>query len=180
MSWLLSFSHIHDFDYQRAWIAFLTIGTRVPECHSILVGHDLRIPDLLVESFDAAVQMIGTVVGRELVLLLIDREAALRDAIAVAPGDGAEERVAGEIAVERIEAEHDVASGAAAIRRFDRGDDAAVGDRANLDAVLVGQRVLLDRATVNRAVGFSFHDWTRWCGVGGRFNSRRSAARRNR
>ena len=73
--------------------------------------------------------------------------------------------MAGEVAVERIEAEDDVAHRAGAIGRLDRRDDAAVGDRADLDAVLVGERELLDRLAVDRAEGFSFHDWTCWCGV---------------
>ena len=118
--------------------------------------------------------MIRTVVGRELVFLAIDPEPALRDAVAVAADDRAEERVTGEISVNRIEPEHDVAHRARAIGRLDRRDDAAVGDRARFDAVLVGQRELLDRTAGDAAECFTFHDGPRWSGGSGRHRGRRA------
>ena len=52
-----------------------------------------------------------------------------------------------DVAVEIVEAEHDVGGVAVAVGRLERDDDAAVGDDGRFDGA-VGQRVGLDLSTV--------------------------------
>lgn len=91
-------------------------------------------PDDLVESFPSAVQMIDAVVGRERVRLPVEREAAARDPIRVAPDDCAEVTRIPQVLVGRPVPEDDVGKAAGSIGRLQRRDDAAVLERRNLDA----------------------------------------------
>ncbi len=76
-------------------------------------------PVLAVEAVGAAVQGIAVVVGAELVDLAIEVEAGERDAVAVASDDGAHVGLGvGEVAVERVVAEHDIRFGAVPVRRL--------------------------------------------------------------
>ena len=53
-------------------------------------------------------QVIRTVIGRELVLFAVQRESALRNAVPVAADNGSEVRIVAEIPVEGVEAEDNV------------------------------------------------------------------------
>jgi hypothetical protein len=62
------------------------------------------------------VESVGTVVRRQSVFFAVERELSFGDAVGVAAGGGAEERVAGEILFEVVEAGDDVGGAARAIR----------------------------------------------------------------
>ncbi len=152
---------------QVAGIAFFAVGADPREAERIL-AQDLRLPQVLVEPSRAAVKVVGAVVRRQGVRLLVDREAPLRDAIAVSADDRPEERMAFQVPVDRVEAEHDVADGAVSVRHLQRRDDAAIGDRRHLDAVGVLQGEGLHRLAVGGLAKGSARD--------GRHRSRRSRA----
>ena len=78
---------------ERPRVTFVAVGTGVGkhDRRSARVTCDLGVPDDLVESFHPAVQMIGTVVQRELVGVAIDRDVPAGDAVTVAPDHGPEE-----------------------------------------------------------------------------------------
>ncbi len=93
---------------------------------------------MFVKTLQAAVQVVGAVVGGELVLPAAEGEFAIRNAVGAAPDDGPEVRVPGQIRLQRIESEDDAVHFPVAIRRFDRGDNAAVVGYFHLDAIFVG------------------------------------------
>jgi hypothetical protein len=138
---------VRDGGVEVAGVAFLAVLTEVVEAdgRAVLALRLLGAPDDLVETLHAAVEVVGAVVRREGVLFAVEGELALGDAVGVAAGDGAEERVAGEVAVEVLEAEDDVAGVAVLVRHVQLGDDAAVVGDLGDDAVLVGEGVQLHR-----------------------------------
>src|SRR5262249_45646029 len=135
---------------KRSGIALISIRTGVTEPYAYVfsVPKWLAAPHDLVESFHAAVQMIRTVVGGKLERSAVDREASRRDTVAVAADNRSEVRRGAQIAIERVKAEDDVVEMVRAIGRLERHDDAAVRNRANLDAVRIRQREDFHRSAV--------------------------------
>ena len=137
---------------QGARVAFLAIAAHVREGDADVAAalERLRAPHHLVEPLVAAVQVVVAIVGREVEVAAVDREAPFRDAVAVAADDGAEVARPCEVALEVVESQRDVAEAARAIARADRHQDRAVRDRAHLRAVHVRQREDLDGGAVRR------------------------------
>src|SRR6478736_4136689 len=88
-------------------------------------------------------QGVDTVVLGELVLRAVEREPAFRDAIAITADEGAEvwSGWIPQIAVDRVESEHDVVQLAVAVRHAQRGDYPAVCHNRRFHALGIGQRV---------------------------------------
>jgi len=100
----------------------------------------LRLPDNFIESFDAAVKMIWLVINGQLIDLAIESELAFGDTVPVAADDGPHVwSVAMCVAVRGVKSEDNVVEPAGPIRHEDRGDDSAVRNRMNFDAVCVLQ-----------------------------------------
>jgi len=135
-----------------AGIALFAVGARAGEGDAVGVLERFGRPHHLVEADVAAVQVVRPVVGRELVGLAVERELPLGDPVAVAADDRAEEgrRRIADVAVQRVEAEHDVADLSAAIGRLQTGNDAAVADGLDRDAVGIGEREHLDGLPIGR------------------------------
>ena len=149
---------------QRPRISFITVGADVGERDAdIAVAFErFGLPHHLVEAAAAAVQMVASVVRRQFVGVSVEREARVPDAVRIASDDGTEEAGAGEIALERVESEDDIVEPAAAIGRFQRDDDRAVGDDSSFDTVRVGQREGIHlRAIRHRAEGRLDHSHCR-------------------
>jgi len=95
-------------------------------------------------------QRIGAVVGRELIALAVDLEAALGDAVGKTPHGGAEEAPEGDIAVEVFPPQHHVGELSGAIGRENRLNSRAIGDDAGLETVLAAQPHHFNRAAVRQ------------------------------
>src|SRR2546427_12430721 len=87
---VLSGERVRHSHVEVARIAFLTIGTRVPQLERRCAAR--RTPHALVKSLAAAVQMIRTDVRGELVGLSVQREARVGNAVGATADDGAEVR----------------------------------------------------------------------------------------
>ena len=124
-----------------AGITFFAIGTLAREFDGrVFAGGCFGLPVGLVETFASAVQMMGAVVGGEAVFLAVELEAPMGDAIGAASDDAAEIRtVVLDVAIERIEAEGDVAGAAVSVGSFERDESRAVVHHGSGHAVLVAQ-----------------------------------------
>ena len=128
-------------------VSLFAVAAQVTQLERVQV----RVPDLpdgLVESLQAAVQRVLTVVLRQLVLRAVQGEAAVGDAVAIASHDGSEVGVYLEVAVQAVESEDHVGELAVPVRRLQAHDDGAVSHDSRLHAVLVGERVEFDRGPV--------------------------------
>ena len=119
---------VRDCDVQRSRISFVSVLAleRVGDTDVSAALERLGAPQLLVESFHAAVQMIRSVVRREMERRAVQRERALRDPVAVSADDRAEVRRPLEIVIQPVEPEDDIVKMVAAVSRLDRHDDGAV------------------------------------------------------
>ena len=72
------------FDVELAGIAFFAVGAGVASARARPSAHRPGLPDDFVEALDAAVEVVGGVVGGEGVFLAVEGELALGDAVAVA------------------------------------------------------------------------------------------------
>ena len=84
--------HMHDLHFDNRFVNELPGD---PE-------HGPRLPHHLVEPANTTMQVVGAVVGSQLVGRAIQREPALRNPVAVAADDGAEERVVLQVPVDRV------------------------------------------------------------------------------
>ena len=143
---------------QRAGVAFLAVGAAVGEGDAGKSRPLDRLgpPHDLVESADAAVQVIGAVVRGQPVLDAVQAEPALGDAVGVAADGRAEAGMAPEVVRERLQREGDVGHPAAAVGDLDRGDRGPVGHDLHPQAAGIDQRVQIDRSTVGRSPHGSF------------------------
>jgi len=143
-----------------AGVALLAVFADVGELYGLAVvdGDVLTLPELFVEPDLAAVQMVGRVVGGELVFVSVDRERAVGDAVAVAADGRA--HVAGVVdpAFECVVAEGDVLELALAVGGF-HGDEgsAEVGQRGG-QAVGIGEGVELGGPPVGQGAVGVLHD----------------------
>ena len=154
-------------DVEVAGIALVAVRAQIGELEADAVAarQFLHLPDMLVEALHAAVQRIGAIVGRQRVLLAVERELGIGDAVGVAAGDDAEIRVLAGVVVDIAEAEDDVVDLAVAVRHLDRGDDAAIVDHANRHVLGVGQCVLDDGRSVRQLAEVALFDIARVDGV---------------
>ncbi len=103
--------HVLDGDLESSGIALFTVGADVGEPYAGAVGcvERLTVPERLVESLEATVQVVGLIVDVQLVVDPVQREASVRDAVGAATGDAAEVLVVGRlVAGDAIEPQHDV------------------------------------------------------------------------
>src|SRR5690349_13794622 len=107
-----------------AGIALFAILTQIIESDSISI--DARCPYFFVEPNQSSVQGILTVVARQRVLVSIEREFAVGDAVAVPPDERAEVWSRLQIAIQIVIAEHDVGEFARPVRHLERDHDPAV------------------------------------------------------
>src|SRR5712691_11117936 len=84
---------VGDARRERARVPFLAVSARVRERNPL--RDRLAAPRDLVEASDAAVKVVGSVVRREPVKSVVEREASVRDPVAVTADDRAEVRYAG-------------------------------------------------------------------------------------
>jgi hypothetical protein len=96
--------------------------------------------------------VVRRVVGVQLVRLAFERERRVRDPVRDAADDRAEVRALGDVVVDLVEPEHDVAQLAGLVRHVQLGDDGAVVGDLGEGALRVGQRVDVDRLAVDGAV----------------------------
>ena len=96
-------------------------------------------------------QRVVAVVLCQLPGFAVEFEAPAGDAVGIATGDRAEERVVGYVVLQAVVAESDVAQPSVAIRNADRHDDAAVLGDAHFGAGRVGQREELHRSAFDDA-----------------------------
>ena len=96
-------------------------------------------------------QRVVAVVLRQLPGFAVEFETTAGDAVGIATGDRAEERIVGHVVLQAVVAESDVAESAVAIRDADRDNDAAVLGDADFGAICVGQREELDRSAFEHA-----------------------------
>ena len=141
---------VGDVGHEGAGVPFLAVGAQVAESDTdgVAVLERLGLPHDLVEPAQAAVQVVRSVVGRELVGLAVQGESPLGDAVGVPPDDRAEKGRRLEVAVEGIESERHVARAASLVRHPNRLDDRAVGDGADLHPVGVGECVAVHAPSV--------------------------------
>ena len=136
---------VGDLDLQGAGIAFLAVLAGVGERDAAGAGlaHGCARPEHLVESLEAAVQVAGNAAGRvvrgEGVFLAVERELAVRDAVAEAADAGAKIAGAREPAGEGVVAEGDVGLGALAVGHLEADEDRPVLGDPGGQALRVGQ-----------------------------------------
>ena len=141
-----------DADIERARVTFFVMRADTLERHRVAARHFPRAPHFFVEADQAAMQMVRAVVDGESIFSAIDREAPIGDPVRIAADDRAEVWVIGQVTTDRVEAEDDVGGRAVAIgvvidvmmRRMNRAD---------LDALAVGENELLDRSAVHGTKG---------------------------
>ena len=85
---------VGDLVGELAGIALFAVGAHVREdgADGVLRLDRLGLPDDLVESLQAAVQVVGAVVDGQRIFLAVEGELALGDAVGVAADGGAEVR----------------------------------------------------------------------------------------
>lgn len=93
-------------------------------------------------------EVIGDVVGGEGVGFAIERELAFGDPVGVAADGGTEVGVAGEVWVEVIEAQGDIAEAAVAVGDHHFGEEGAVGDDLGFKAVAVLEGIGFDGGAI--------------------------------
>jgi len=136
-------------DREVAGEALLAVLAEVGELEggAELAGHRTGRPGDLVEAL-AAVQAVLAVVDRQAELLPVEGEAALGDAVAVAPDEAAEVGALRRVVVQVVEPEHHVVEVAARVRHVQRHHGAAVTRDAGHHAGAVAERVNLSEGAL--------------------------------
>src|SRR5258708_3980764 len=111
-------------------------------------GQDTRCPNNFVESLEAAMQSVGTIVNRQGIFFSIKSKLAARDTVAISAHQTAEKWIVREIIVQAIVAEHDIAHHAIPIGPFERNDNAAIRANARLQRLAVAQSEKSHRSAV--------------------------------
>ena len=161
---------VGDTDFKISWETFFAIGAGAGEddAYALACFHGAALPDVFIETADAAVEGVFSVVGGEGVGLAIEGKLRVGDAVCVAAYGAAEEGVllAG-VAFDGIEAEHDVARDPVFIWDFDVGHGRAEIDEFDGGIIAVGERPLGDVSRAgNRAVGGAGNGHFGLAGVG--------------
>ena len=132
---------IGDKDMQVAGVTFFAIGREEVQADGVArEGYD--VPGAGVETVDAAVEGVGTIIGREVVGVSVKGEMGIADATGIAADDGVEVRFLIEPFFVGIEPEDDVTQFAGTSRR-DEGEDfsSVVGDSGGDETVGNGERI---------------------------------------
>ena len=100
-------------------------------------------------------KVITAVIRRQGVGLAVERKLTFRDAITVTANDGSEVGVGaeirlGEVAIQRVKAQHDIVELTLQIGRFQRHDDAAVVDHPQFNAIGVGELIDINLAPIGQ------------------------------
>ena len=128
---------------QLAGESLLVIGRHIAQ-HECLLIDLLCVPYSGMEAGGAAVQVVGTIVDGQLILLAVEVELALGNAVAVAADEGAEERLgAVDQAVDVVVALDDVGYVAVAVGHHNRNDGTTIVG----DAYLIAGGILEDVET---------------------------------
>src|SRR5208337_2375889 len=122
---------------------------RKPNGRCSHAGKNFRLPDLAIKPDLSAVQRVWPVVERKGVLLAIQGEMSLGDAIGVAPDGGPEKGLIAQIALQVAETQHHIAGLAAVIGHVQLGQGRAIGNHLGPRTLGVFQRVCHD----DRAIG---------------------------
>ena len=120
-----------------------------------------------MEARRAPVQRVRPVVLRERVLLPVERELALRDAVGVAADQAAEEVLRGHVAGEVLVAEDHVRGLAGPVLREDRDDEAPLVRHRDGGSALALQREQEGLAGLGPAEGLLLDAGRGVCGHGG-------------
>src|SRR5450830_1245508 len=126
---------------ELARVAVFAVRTaaRERDAYRIVPGERLGLPHHLVKALDAAMQVIRRVIHGQLVILAVQTETSLGDAVAVTADDGAQEGAVLQIRFEALETEHHVGKFAVAVRHVDFADDGAKVQHFHLHALAVRQ-----------------------------------------
>lgn len=113
---------------QRARIALLAVGTHVRKAHAGLVPvrERLGFPEHLVEPFQSTVQVVGPIVGRQLVGLAVEHEASAADTVGIATDHRADVGMGLQIGRKTVKAQHHIAPVPLAIGHPNGADDRPV------------------------------------------------------
>ena len=141
--------------FEGAGVTFFAIGAGIGERETGVAPliADLGLPNLLIESFDATVKGVGSVVDRETVFLAIEGELSFRNTVGVASGDTAEVGALFEVFSNRIKTENDVPHFAVLIGHDERGHGAAIVCDGDFCSGFVGKSVKLNRLPIDLAEG---------------------------
>src|SRR5664279_3164621 len=88
----------------------------------------------------------------------IQHESCVFDSVSKAPDDGAKIRALGEIALQTVVAQHDVAAFAITVRNIERDDHTAIGHYLDLDPMQVGQGVEINGFSIGQIAKRLFCD----------------------
>ena len=126
--------------------ALLAVGAGISEdsAGAARLGQRLDLPDPGDEALaGAAVEGVGPVIGHEPDVAAVDRKAGASDPPGIAADDAAEEvaRIPRLVGGEIGQAERDIVDPPRAVRRFDGGDDPAIIEEANDEAVVPAQDI---------------------------------------
>ena len=111
-----------------------------------------RLPDALIESAQAAVEVVAVIVLGEGDCLSVDGQLAAAESVGVASDGAAEEGITSDVVFEGTQAQGDFAEAAMDIGHADRGQRRAEFADRDFHAAGVRERVELDRATFDDAV----------------------------
>ena len=132
---------VGDVHVQVAGVVLLHVGGEVVQLHAVkafALGGFGQLPQLGVEAFRTAVEVVGVVVDGQVVLRAVQGEVSLGDAVAVSAHDVAHEGMVALVAVQGFKAQGDVRHLAVLVRHDDGGDDGAQLDHRDGSADLVG------------------------------------------
>ena len=142
---------VGDLAVEFAGVVFFAVGAGVGEDEgggAVFEDGGFDGPEFFVEAFFAAVETVGAVIDGEEVGGAVEGEFSFGDAVGVAAGEAAEERVAGFVFSDGVFAEDDAVEFARAVGDIDADDDATeVGDTDG-SAVFGGEGVEADGAAV--------------------------------
>ena len=144
---------VNDLRIDVARIALLAVGRAIGERHAWAFRSHTALtgPDNLVESLDAAVEVIRTIVRREGELPSVDGELATSNAIRRSTSGAAEVLRARDILLRTLAPEDHVSNISARVRHLERHDDRpVVGDRC-LHALPVSHGPEVNRLAIHGA-----------------------------
>ena len=152
-----------------ARITLVAVRAEKAEADGGRVGVDrLLLPNVLVKSARAAVQAVGRIVDRELVIFPGQLEFSEGDPVAVTADDRAQVGGLAQVGGEPVAAEGHVVELSVAVGHDDSHHRRAVIHDADADAVFIGQRVKCDRFAPRRFAERLRRDaFGGWTGLGG-------------
>ncbi len=118
--------------------ALFAVRSAVGQLQSLLVNL-LAVIDAVLEALWTAMQTVAEVIQRQLILLAVQREAAVSNAVSVATDRGTEVRGLIDIVLNAVEAEHHILHSALLVGHEDRDDTSAEVSHADLHPIHVLQ-----------------------------------------